>query len=106
MPLSPQVAPGDRAATRASNAREHLLVDIRAATAEEAPVHFGMSIGPLRAAAAALKRSGSADAKAGQQGEIVASLIADSSSPPSDVHQTPYHIQVRVSVRAWCRVAS
>ena len=100
MASSPQVAPGERALTDLEDAPEHVAVNIRAATKDEGPVHFGMTIGPLRAAAAALKRSGSSDIRANHGGgEIVASLIADSSTPPSDVHQTPYHIQVRAAVR-------
>jgi len=57
-----------------------------------------ISVGPLRAAAAAvLRRSSGEDAGKGgkQQGEMATSLIADSTAPPSDVHQTPYNVQVR-----------
>jgi len=43
-----------------------------------------------------LRRSSGEDAGKGgkQQGEMATSLIADSTAPPSDVHQTPYHVQV------------
>ena len=66
---------------------------------DEAPRHSATVIGPLRAAAAAVLRRSSGEAAASkgggaQQGEMATSLIADSTAPPSDVHQTPYHVQV------------